>query len=163
MVWKRRKLKVIFSHHFRQSPAQAGGQSGIWQVGSSLKWAKEVLPFLPSMGPGRCDLLAPMSLLSASPKDSWTWSDSFTVQGPPSPRGQELGCLNSAQCLHMQPEGDPFQGPRVGSRLTLGNELSKETQLLIKQKTIGKGVESSRVREARRTALHLAHCLGFWW
>ena len=107
MVWKRRKLKVIFSHHFRQSPEQAGGQRGIWKVGSSLKWAEEVLPFLPSMGPSRCDLLAPMSLLSASLKDSWTRSDSFTVQGPPSPRGQELGCLNSVQCLHMQKRETP--------------------------------------------------------
>ena len=51
---------------------------------------------------------------------------------------------------------DPFQGPEVGSCLTLGNELSKETHVLTKQETLlGRGaqVESSRVREPRRTAL----------
>ena len=51
---------------------------------------------------------------------------------------------------------DPFQGPKLGSCLTLRNELSEETHVLTKQEILlGKGtqVESSRVREARRTAL----------
>ena len=58
--------------------------------------------------------------------------------------------------VKLLPEGDPFQGPRVGSCLTLGNELSEETHILTKQKTLlGRGAwaESSRVREPRRTAL----------
>ena len=59
----------------------------------------------------------------------------------------------------MQPEGDPFQGPRVSSRLTLGNELSNETHILTTKDFIGKGVENVRVREPRRTALHMACCL----
>ena len=53
---------------------------------------------------------------------------------------------------------DPFQGPILGSCLTLRNELSKETHVLTKQEILlGKGtqVESSRVREPRRTALLL--------
>ena len=53
-------------------------------------------------------------------------------------------------------KGDPFKGPKLGSCLTLGNELSEETHLLTKQEILlGKGtrVESSRVRETRRTAL----------
>ena len=53
-------------------------------------------------------------------------------------------------------KGDPFQGPKLGSCLTLGNELSEETHVLTKQEILlGKGtrVESSRVREPRRTAL----------
>ena len=53
-------------------------------------------------------------------------------------------------------KGDPFQGPKLGSCLTLGNELSEETHVLIKEEILlGKGtqVESSRVREPRRTAL----------
>ena len=53
-------------------------------------------------------------------------------------------------------KADPFQGPKLGSCLTLGNELSEETHVQIKQETLlGKGtqVESSRVREPRRTAL----------
>ena len=51
---------------------------------------------------------------------------------------------------------DPFQGLKLGSCLTLGNELSEETHVLTKQEIVlGKGtrVESSRVREPRRTAL----------
>ena len=36
--------------------------------------------------------------------------------------------------------GDHFQDPRVGSCLTLGNELSKETHVLTKQETLlGRG------------------------
>ena len=53
-------------------------------------------------------------------------------------------------------KGDPFHGPKLGSCLTLGNELSEETHVLTKQEILlGKGtwVESSRVREPRRTAL----------
>ena len=52
-------------------------------------------------------------------------------------------------------KGDPFQGPRVGSCLTLRNELSEETHMLPKQETLlGRGAwrESRRVREPR-TAL----------
>ena len=62
-------------------------------------------------------------------------------------RGQKSDCCRKA---------DPFQGPKLGSCLTLGNELSEETHVLTKQETLlGKGtrVESSRVREPRRTAL----------
>ena len=43
-------------------------------------------------------------------------------------------------------KADPFQGPKLGSCLTLRNELSEETNVLTKQKTLlGKGirVESS--------------------
>ena len=50
---------------------------------------------------------------------------------------------------------DPFQGPKLGSCLTLRNELSKETHVVAKQEILlGKGtrVESSRVREPRKTA-----------
>ena len=51
---------------------------------------------------------------------------------------------------------DPFQGPKLGSCLTLGNELSEEIHVLTKQEILlGKAtqVESSRVREPKRTAL----------
>ena len=53
-------------------------------------------------------------------------------------------------------KGDPFQGPKLGSCLKVGNELSKEMHMLTKQEILlGKGawVASSRVREPRRTAL----------
>ena len=60
-------------------------------------------------------------------------------------------------------KGNPFEDPRVGSYLTLRNELSKETHMLTKQETLlGRGtwVESSRVREPRRTALPLFMVMG---
>ena len=53
-------------------------------------------------------------------------------------------------------KADPFQGPKLGSCLTLGNELSEETRVLTKQEILmGKGtrVEGSRVRKQRRTVL----------
>ena len=60
-------------------------------------------------------------------------------------------------CLHICcRKEDPFQGPKLDSCLTLGHELSEETHVLTKQEILlGKGtrVESSRVRESRRTAL----------
>ena len=52
-------------------------------------------------------------------------------------------------------KADPFQGPKLGSCLTLGNELSEETHVLTKQEILmGKGtqVESRRVREHGRLA-----------
>ena len=36
-------------------------------------------------------------------------------------------------------KGDPFQGPKLGSRLTLGNELSEETHADKAGDFIGKG------------------------
>ena len=56
----------------------------------------------------------------------------------------------------LSQEGGPLPGPKLGSCLTLGNELSKETHVLTKQETsLGRGTqaESGRVREPRRTAL----------
>ena len=53
-------------------------------------------------------------------------------------------------------KADPFQGLKLGSCLTLRNEFSKETHALTKQEILlekGTWVESSRVREPRRTAL----------
>ena len=52
-------------------------------------------------------------------------------------------------------KGDPFQGQKLGSCLTLGNDLSEETHADKARDFIGKGtrVESRRVRGPRRTAL----------
>ena len=61
-------------------------------------------------------------------------------------------------------EGEPFQGPKLGSSLTLRNELSQETHVLKKQEILlGKGaqVESRRVREPKRTALLWLAVSGF--
>ena len=68
---------------------------------------------------------------------------------------------NQYKCFR---KADPFQGPKLGSCLTLGNELSEETHVQTKQEILlGKGtrVESSRVREPRRTALPRGSVLGF--
>ena len=71
-------------------------------------------------------------------------------------------------CGYLMPsccrKGGPFQGLKLGSCLTLGNELSEETHVLTKQEILlGKGtwVESSRVREPRRTALPRGLVSGF--
>ena len=76
-------------------------------------------------------------------------------------RGFETTPAPSLFTLRCEPQNccrkvDTFQGLKLGSCLTLGNELSEETHVLIKQEILlGKGtwVESSRVREPRRTAL----------
>ena len=63
-------------------------------------------------------------------------------------------------------KGDPFQGPKLGSCLTLGNELSEETHVLTKQEILlgeGAQMESSRVRETRRTALPCGSWLTVLW
>ena len=60
---------------------------------------------------------------------------------------------------------DPFQGPKLGSCLTLGNELSEEIHLLTKHEILlGKGtrVESRRVRGPRRTALPCGSLFRFY-
>ena len=75
---------------------------------------------------------------------------------------QEIFSFHNWFCCR---KGDPFQGPKLGSCLTLGNELSEETHVLTKQEILlGKGAraESRRVREPRRTALRLARSLGFY-
>ena len=67
------------------------------------------------------------------------------------------------QTRHCCRKGDSFQGSKLGSRRTLGNELSKETHVLTKQDILlGKGppVEISRVKDPRRTAL--PHGLQSW-
>ena len=71
---------------------------------------------------------------------------------PPLPPWISLDSYQSLCCR----KADPFQGPKLGSCLTFGNELSEEIHVLTKQEILlGKGtrVESSRVREPKRTAL----------
>ena len=62
-------------------------------------------------------------------------------------------------------KGDPFQGPKLGSCLTLRNELSEEAHVLTKHEILlGKGtqVESRRGREPRRTALPVLQSRVLW-
>ena len=56
---------------------------------------------------------------------------------------------------HCCRKGDPFQGLKPGSCLTLRREFSEQTRADKARDFIGKGtqVESSRVREPRKTAL----------
>ena len=64
-------------------------------------------------------------------------------------------------------KGDPFQGPKLGSCLTLGNELSEETRADKARDFIGKWhrVESSRGREPKRIAslCGLQYWVLWWW
>ena len=73
------------------------------------------------------------------------------------PSGQDVSLSEeeSLQSCHLLQEEGPLPGPKTGSCLTLGNELSEEAHVLTKQEILlGKGtrVESSRVRKPRRTA-----------
>ena len=65
--------------------------------------------------------------------------------------------INLEYSLEVLQEGGPLPGPETGLlSKTLGNELSEETHVLTKQEILlGKSirVESSRVREPRRTTL----------
>ena len=79
---------------------------------------------------------------------------------------EHLATISQLHKILMLQEGDPFQGPKLGSCLTLRNELSEETHVLTKQEILlGKGtqVESSRVREPRRTALPHGRVLWVLW
>ena len=60
-------------------------------------------------------------------------------------------------------EGPPSRDPKVSSCLTLGNESSKETRVLTKPVTTGKGrrAESTRVRESGGPPCHTAAVSGF--
>ena len=72
--------------------------------------------------------------------------------------------LDACVCVICCRKGDLFQGPKLGSCLTLENELSKETHVLTKQEILfGRGpwAESSRVREPRRTAATWLAVSGF--
>ena len=62
--------------------------------------------------------------------------------------------------------GDPFQGPKLGSCLTLGNELSKETHVLTKQEILlekgtGGREQQGKGNQENCSATWLARSLGF--
>ena len=68
-------------------PAQAEGQG--WSL-ESIRGAPggEAQPLLPSVGSSRQGMPPP-----CFPRDSLIWSCSYSVQGPPSPRGPGVQCL----------------------------------------------------------------------
>ena len=60
---------------------------------------------------------------------------------------------------------DPFQGPKLGSCLTLGNELSEEIHVLTKQEILlGKAPGWREVGKVnpRELLCHVARSLGFY-
>ena len=105
------------------------------------------------------------------PQARWAWEQVLALVQEQSKILQKVLVLATNcwedRCLYCCRKGDPFQGPKLGSCLTLRNELSEETHVLTKQEVLlGKGpwVESSRVREPRRTALsHGLHSWVLWW
>ena len=65
----------------------------------------------------------------------------------------------------MLQEGGPLQGPKLGSCLTLGNELSEETHMLTKQEnSLGREprVDRGRVRDSGGLLCHVARRPGFY-
>ena len=75
---------------------------------------------------------------------------------------QNVGGSHSYTCRRKR---DPFQGLRVGSCLTLGNELSEEIHVLTKQETLlgrSSQMESSGVRELRIVLCHYRLRLRFY-
>ena len=95
---------------------------------------------------------------------AWFQSTFLDFPGGPVVKTCNAGDADSICCRKGEV---PYRAPRVGSCLTLGKELSKETHVLTKQEILlGKGtrVESRRVREARRTALPRGSQSGvLWW
>ena len=60
-------------------------------------------------------------------------------------------------------EGYPFHGPKLGSCLTLGNELSEETHVLTKQELLlGKAPGRRAVGNPGELLCHMAGSLGFY-
>ena len=76
------------------------------------------------------------------------WQASWPLS---TPSGRDVSCTEEEsppESPFVAGRRTPFQGPKLGSCLTLGNELSKETHVLTKQEiSLGKGtqVESSRI------------------
>ena len=83
----------------------------------------------------------------------WWWGHTaeITIAFTQGQSDREWKARGTSLCCR---KGDHFQGPRVGSCLTLRNELSEETHMMTEQETLlGRGAqaEGSRVREPRRT------------
>ena len=75
--------------------------------------------------------------------------------------------MSQTYMLALLQEGGPLPGPKTGLLSNTQNkwELSKETHVLTKQETLlekDAQVESSRVREPRRTAGSKSRVL-WWW
>ena len=96
------------------------------------------------------------TLASCPHQEETTWSG--PLAGKLAPEYPEWsGCQSQQRRIPARVaiccrKADPFQGLKLGSCLTLRNELSEETHVLTKQEILlGKGtlVESSRVREPR--------------
>ena len=84
---------------------------------------------------------------------SWSWGTPSGLDVSPSKNGGVPSWLPVVVGRGRPPP--PYRVSRVGSCLTLGKELSEKTRADKARDFIGKGtqVESSRVREPRRTAL----------
>ena len=88
---------------------------------------------------------------SAGKESARNARDLGSIPGLGRSRGEGKGYPLQYSCCRKR---DPFQGLKLGS--SLRNELSEETHVLAKQEILlGKGtqVESSRVRDPRKTAL----------
>ena len=87
-----------------------------------------------------------------------TWVRSLSWED--SPGGGHGNPLQHSCCR----KGDSFQGPKVGSCLTLRTKLSKETRVLIKQEILLGGALPGRKQEGKGTQENCCHmaCIGFY-
>ena len=89
-----------------------------------------------------------LSTKAMTPLESGPDSSTETISGK--------GIRVIPEGLEWWRKGDAFQSVRLGSCLTLGDELFKETHVLTKQEAfLGRGVqeETNKSREPRRTSL----------
>ena len=124
--------------------------------------------------------MTPATPITLSPGAKWLWVLALTLWARGSlgcvitPRLMCICCLDSQQPKwRLEPwdikwngfrKGDPFQGPRVGSYLTLRNELSKETHELTKQEVLlgrAPGWRAVEQGSPGEWLCHKAHSLGF--
>ena len=78
---------------------------------------------------------------------------------------QPCGFFSYTTGRHCCRKGDPFQGLKLGSCLTLGNELSEETHVLTKREILlGKapGWRAGGEGNPGELLYHVAHSLGFY-
>ena len=93
----------------------------------------------------------------------FAWNQTFTHLYLPYETLSFLKKMTTSYSSFYCWKGGPFQGLRVGSRLTLGNKLSKEIHVIKARDFIGKGssMKSRRVRNPEELLCHVAHSLRF--
>ena len=127
---------LLPSHWFSIFLMELSNKFWILLISTHLKLIKITLLFLKYIYFLYCICIASVSF-------PWFWWVVATVWLPCtrfSLRWLPLSCSTGSQARWLQKfccwKGDPFQGLKLGSCLTLGNELSEETHVLRKQEIL---------------------------